>query len=127
MSYDFFALCMGVLGALLLIIPLKEFKNEYFALSLSAISVLVISISLKGAKPLFSYMTSFSMGEYNLYLKTMVKALGISIVANLTSELAEDLGMKSLSGKVEFAGKVAIMLSAMPVFDNLFNLVSDFV
>ena len=60
-------------------------------------------------------------------MKILVKILGISIITNLTSEFSKDMGAESVSGKVEFAGKIAILLAAVPVYDNLFRLVESIV
>ena len=119
MSFNVVLLCGTVTGVILLLLPIKELKISYFSIAVAALSVLVAVYTLKGAIPLFQYLNTFMDSELSLYFKVLLKALGISLVCNVTSDLACELGMNSLSGKVEFAGKVAILLSAIPVFEVL--------
>lgn len=123
MSFDILFLCGAVIGAMFLLLPMKELKKEYFTFAAVGLSVIIFTFSLKLAKPIFSYINSFMTQEGSLYLKTLIKILGITLVTNLTSELASDFGMTAVSGKVEFAGKVAILMCALPIYDELFTLV----
>lgn len=125
MTFDVVALCGAVVGAMFILLPMKEFKNEYFLFATAGLSVIVFIFSVKSAKPLFDYIERLSGEGKTAYLKILTKVLGISIITGLTSEFALDLGMKGISGKIEFAGKVAVLLSALPVYDELFILVES--
>jgi stage III sporulation protein AD len=123
MNFDVVALCGAVVGAMFILLPMKELKNEYFLFATAGLAVIVFIFSIKNAKPLFDYIGRLSGEGKNTYFKILTKVLGISIITGLTSEFALDLGMKGVSGKIEFAGKVAVLLSALPVYDELFTLV----
>lgn len=125
MTLDVVALCSMVVGALFVLVPMKELKKEYFFFATAGLSVAIFVFALKGAKPLFQYATNLAHSEASIYLKTLLKILGISVITSLTSEFAKDMGAESVSGKVEFAGKVAILLIAIPIYDNLFLLVES--
>lgn len=125
MSLDIVALSSAVLGALFLLVPMKELKREYFLFATAGLSVVIFVFTLKNAKPLFLYLESLSNGDASFYLKILIKVLGISVITSLTSEFAKDMGVESVSGKIEFAGKVAILLSAIPVYDKLFAMVNS--
>ena len=127
MTLDIVLLCSVVIGALFVLIPMKELKREYFLFAAAGLSVVIFVFSLKSAKPIFQYIEKITNSEASFYLKILVKILGISIITNLTSEFSKDMGAESVSGKVEFAGKIAILLAAVPVYDNLFRLVESIV
>ncbi len=127
MNFDITMLCAAVVGAMFLFVPMKEMKSEYFTFATAGLAVIVFIAAVKAAKPLFSYIEILSNDGKTVYLKILTKVLGISIITNLTSEFALDLGMKGISGKVEFAGKVAVLLSAVPVYDELFRLVGSII
>lgn len=127
MTLDVLALCGAVTGAVLLILPVKEMKNGYYPIAITALSILITAYVLKSATPLISYFTVFSDGDAAQYFKILIKVLGITLVCNITSDLAIELGMSTLSGKVEFAGKIAVLLSAMPLFDTLLSKVESFI
>lgn len=119
MSFNIVTLCGAVVGAMFFLLPVKEFKDSYFSIAAVGISVLVTAYTLRGAVPLVGYINIFYNSEVSTYFKTLIKVLGITLLCNITSDIAAELGMKTLSGKVEFAGKIAVILSAMPMFDNL--------
>lgn len=50
-----------------------------------------------------------------LYLGTVLKIIGITYIADFGSQVLADAGEKALSAKVEMAGKVLILLMALPV------------
>ena len=106
---------------------LKEMKNSYYTIAVAALSLIVTAYTLKGAVPLLNYFSVLSESEASVYFKTLIKVLGITFICNITSDLTTELGMSTLSGKVEFAGKIAVLLSAVPIFDSLLSQVERFI
>ncbi len=121
MSFNILLLCGAVIGALFLLLPVKELKNSYFSIAVIALSVLVTASALKAVTPVLTYLGTFYDSAVTEYFKVLIKVLGITVICSITSDLAAELGVSTLSGKVEFAGKVAVILSAMPIFDSLFS------
>ncbi|ABK61855.1 MULTISPECIES: stage III sporulation protein AD [Clostridium] len=50
-----------------------------------------------------------------VYLNTVFKILGIAYLASFCSEICKDAGQSSLASKVEFAGKILILVLAVPI------------
>lgn len=50
-----------------------------------------------------------------VYLNTVFKILGIAYIASFCSEICKDAGEGSLASKVEFAGKILILVLAIPI------------
>ena len=50
-----------------------------------------------------------------VYLTTVFKILGISYLASFCSEICRDAGQSSIASKVEFAGKILILVLAIPI------------
>lgn len=50
-----------------------------------------------------------------IYLNTVFKILGIAYLASFCSEICKDAGQGSLAAKVEFAGKILILVLAIPI------------
>lgn len=127
MSFNAVILFGAIIGAIFLLIPIKEMKNSYFPIAVTALSAIVMAYSLKGAIPIFNYFNTFYNSDLSVYFKVLVKVLGITLVCNITTDLATEMGMNTLSGKVEFAGKIAVLLSAIPLFDQLFSEIERFI
>jgi stage III sporulation protein AD len=51
----------------------------------------------------------------SLYMGTVLKIVGIAYVADFGSQILQDAGEKAIAAKVELAGKVLIMLMAVPI------------
>lgn len=50
-----------------------------------------------------------------VYLNTVFKILGIAYLASFCAEICKDAGEGSLGSKVEFAGKILILVLAIPI------------
>ncbi len=119
MSYNIVLLCGTVMGAVFILAPVKELKSSYFAYGAAAVSVLITVYALRGAVPVMNYFSLFDTGEFSSYFKILIKVLGITVLCNMTSDFVTELGMPTASGKIEFAGKIAIMTVTLPLFDVL--------
>jgi len=50
-----------------------------------------------------------------VYLNTVFKILGIAYLASFCSEICRDAGESSIAAKVDFAGKILILVLAVPI------------
>lgn len=50
-----------------------------------------------------------------VYMTTILKIIGIAYVATFGSEVCRDAGESSIASKIEFGGKVLIMVLAVPI------------
>ena len=50
-----------------------------------------------------------------IYLNTVFKILGIAYLASFCSEICKDAGENSIAAKVEFSGKILILVLAIPI------------
>ena len=119
MNFSIVVLCGATVGAMVILFPVKELKNNYFLIAVAALSLLITVYALRGAGPIFLYLESLYSSHLSSYFKPLIKVLGITLICNTTSSLATDLGMGSITGKVELAGKIAIIISVLPLFDTL--------
>ena len=50
-----------------------------------------------------------------VYINTVLKILGIAYLASFCSEICRDAGEGNIAAKVEFAGKILILVLAIPI------------
>jgi stage III sporulation protein AD len=50
-----------------------------------------------------------------VYLNTVFKILGIAYLTSFTAEICKDAGEGNIASKVEFAGKILILVLAIPI------------
>lgn len=114
-----------------LCILLKQYKPEY-AMIISLVCCMVIFLmAVVSLQPAFQQMEQLlsqtSAGANAVYAKTIIKALGICYLVQIASDSCRDAGETAIAGKVELAGKVAIVLLALPLFQNLAEIALDFI
>jgi stage III sporulation protein AD len=56
-------------------------------------------------------------GIPDVYLKTILKIIGIAYVAEFGAQMVRDAGQESIASKIEFAGKIFILVLAIPIIN----------
>ncbi len=114
---------LGLVAAVLAIL-LRQYRPEYALLTGLAAAVLILAAIFTAAKEIFARIESL-LEVANLptiYLQAVFKALGISIVAQLGADSCRDAGESAIASKLEMAGKVAVLLVSLPLFESLLQL-----
>ena len=55
----------------------------------------------------------------------MLKIIGVGYITEFAADICSDSGLKSLSDKIVFGGKVIIMLLAMPIVTSIIDLIAE--
>lgn len=119
----------AALCAVILISLIKVYKPEFTVQIVIASSILLILFIVDDLKAGFAGL-EYIYGELShgkAYFPVIMKALGIAYITEFTSEICIDAGEKAIAGKVELAGKVAIFLTALPVFTSLLELLNSII
>ncbi|MDD4262449.1 MAG: stage III sporulation protein AD [Syntrophaceticus schinkii] len=58
-----------------------------------------------------------------LYLLTLLKILGIAYIAEFGAQICRDAGEGTIASKIELAGKILILLLALPIFTAVLQVV----
>ena len=111
---------IGIIGGLIAVL-LKDHRPE-FSVIISLITGIIILggviLSLSGVfENVKNLFTKFNLN--NEYVGIVMKALGISYLAGLGSDICIDAGQTAIAAKVELAGKVAILLISLPLFNTI--------
>lgn len=116
-------MCGIVLCALIICIIFKNLKNEYSLLVRIAITVGISIVSLALIEPLFSFIDEISENTAVYpYLPLLIKALGIALIVQVTSDICSDCGESALGERIELFGKAEILVISIPLIKNLFKL-----
>ncbi|MBS4007820.1 MAG: stage III sporulation protein AD [Clostridium sp.] len=62
-----------------------------------------------------------------VYLNTLLKIMGIAYLAEFGSQVCRDAGEGVIAGKVEFAGKLLILVMALPLLAAVLETILNFV
>lgn len=107
---------IGLLAGILINL-LKQHKPE-LAMQLSIATgvmlfILMLSRVMDVVEVLQTLGTKAKLDQ--AHMGTVLKIIGIAYVADFGSQVLQDAGEKSVASKVEMAGKVLIMLLAVPI------------
>ena len=122
-------ICAIALASVILISIIRIYKPELTVEAVLAAS-LILLIYIVGSiyysfESLNELYQNISAGKS--YFPVIVKCLGIAYLTEFTAALCDDAGEKSIAGKVELAGKIAIFFTAIPVFQSLMNLLNSLI
>jgi stage III sporulation protein AD len=103
--------------ATVLILVIRE-QKPMFAYLLAVFVGVAIFLSLIGKiGDVVSVLEQLAdrSGIPSVYLKTMLKIIGIAYIAEFGAQIVRDAGLESIASKIEFAGKMLILVMAVPI------------
>ncbi len=120
---------IGVLGIVsaILIILLKTQKPE-IGIQISLVFGAVVMISLAGRirdilDLIDLYLTRAELS--GVYISSLFKIIGMAYITEFAAESCRDASQGAIAAKVELAGKVMIMVAAIPIITSVMNVVLD--
>lgn len=63
----------------------------------------------------------------SVYLKTLLRVIGIAYLAEFGSQICRDTGEGNIALKIEFAGKIMILIMAIPVLVAVLEQIIGFI
>lgn len=122
-------LCAIAVICVILIALIKAYKPEFTIEAVLCASLLLLFYIIGSIQHSFTYLADIydQLSYGKTYFPIILKALGIAYVTEFTSAICQDAGEKSIAGKVELAGKIAIFFVALPVFTSLLDLLTGLI
>ncbi len=116
------------LVTVLLAVQFKSGKTEYgiyigFAgcLIIFLYGIHKLEIILSSLGTLQDYIT-----VSDTYIFILLKIIGITYIAEFSSDLCKDAGYGAIAGQIEFVGKLSILTISMPVLISLLESIQSF-
>ena len=69
----------------------------------------------------YFYKSAIFLGFDNYIFKTVLKSLGICYITSFSADMCKDFGQTSLAGKIELAGKIAVVVISIPLINEILN------
>lgn len=111
--------------ATVIIAVLKANRPE-IAIQISiAAGIIVFTMVLGKISAVIELLNSYAerINIDTIYLSTLLKIVGIAYIAEFGAEVCKDAGESAIASKVELAGKVMIIVLAVPIITSLMDLV----
>lgn len=122
---EIFQIVILAVVATLIIMVLKVQRPE-IALQISIITGVIIFFVVLGKTSAVIELLKTYADKANIdtvYFSTLLKIIGIAYIAEFGSEICKDAGESAIASKVELAGKVIIIVLAVPIVTSLLDLV----
>ena len=113
-----------VLTALIINIVLKNYSREFTLFVNVVCAVIIFTLISNDLKGIIDKLTSISdnVSVLSPYIKIMLKILGISMIAQLLSDLCRDNGENTLANQTELSAKIIILITALPLFTTIMDI-----
>lgn len=121
---------VGVIGVagVLLAIQFKNGKAEYGIYISIALSLLIFFIILGYMDTILKMIRS--IGSYinidAVYINIFLKMIGITYIAEFSSNICKDAGYQTIAGQIEIFGKLAILTLSLPILTALLDTIKGF-
>lgn len=114
------AAAAGLVGTVLALI-LGQYRPEFRMLVTAAVTLLLMAMVLEQLSPVLEQLHSTMelTGLTGDYAAILFKAVGICLLTQLAGDVCRDSGESSIASKIELAGRAAILLTAMPLIQEV--------
>jgi len=125
---DILQIVLAAVIASIIYIVMKDI-NPTFAFFIVLFVGLVIFISvIQQVTVIFQVIQSLGQQANvpGFYLETILKIIGIAYIAELGASLTQDAGLHSVAKNIELAGKIFILLLAVPIITAVIEAIINF-
>lgn len=102
---------------------LKQWKADFLPLIRIGVAVLLGTLVITRAAPLFSYLRLLTdhtgMSEH---AQLLFKALGLALLTQICADICRECGESGIAGGVELTGKIEILLLCLPLFTEILEI-----
>src|SRR5690625_5197080 len=118
----------GIVASLLFII-LKDVQPSFAFFIILITSIIILSIVINKVGVIIYLLKDLSTKAsiQSVYLNTILKIIGIAYITELGANITKDAGLSSISSKIELAGKIFILILAIPIISAVVEVILNFV
>ncbi|WP_178022789.1 stage III sporulation protein AD [uncultured Paenibacillus sp.] len=111
--------------ATVLVLVVKEQKPMFAFLIAASAGVLIFLYLIGKIGGIIEVLEDLAekSGVQMIYLKTILKIIGIAYIAEFGAQIVRDAGQEGIASKIEMAGKVLIMVLAIPIISIIIETV----
>lgn len=115
--------------AAVLSVVLKQYKPEYSLFISIGAGILIFLSVIAVIQPVIAYINELteSAGLEGIYGEVLIKALAVCYITQLACDCCNDAGESAIAGKLQLAGRIAILLLSLPMFKSLTEIVTGLI
>lgn len=118
---------LGIVASILYIV-LKELNASFAFFVILLTGIIIFLFIINQISVIFQLIETLGQraSVEGMFLDTILKIIGIAYIAELGSSITKDAGMHSIATKIELAGKIFILLLAVPIITAVIEAILRF-
>ena len=117
---------LAIIG-LILTAVIKQWKADFLPLVRLAVTAVFTLCALSVATPFISFVKDLMPESVVVWAKPLLKALGIAVLTQISSDLCRECGEASIASSVEMIGKIEILLLSIPLIEKIMALAQELI
>jgi len=124
---DILKICAIGLISAVFALTVKQYKPEVAILISVSAAVVILFMVADYLVEAVTVITQLSerVGVDNALLSSVLKIIGVGYLTEFSASVCEDAVNKSIGEKISFAGKVIILVVALPVLSAVIDIISE--
>lgn len=116
---------VAIVTAVLAVMLRSQSPHSAMLLSVAAGAIIILSL-LKNLPETISGIQSIlsDSGINTTDIAILLKVMGICFVTEFTCDCVTEAGLLSLSTNISFAGKILVLLTSLPLFQNIITVIT---
>lgn len=118
---------LGIIASILYIV-LKDINASFAFFLIIITGIIILFVIVQHIGTIFNLITS--LGERanidGLYMETILKIIGIAYITEIGANITKDAGLGSVASKIELAGKIFILILAVPIITAVIEAILNF-
>lgn len=123
------ALSAAAIVAAAVCIVMRRYNSEYSMFVSVAFSAIVFAVILSAITPVTNFIKELTeiSGINNEYITILLKSLAVCYITQIASDCCNDSGESAIASKIDFAGKIALLLISVPLFEGILGIVKELI
>lgn len=120
---------VAVLGVVAVLIAqvIPKGKEVYAWVVVLVASLMILGMGVSRLRDMTELLQKLrdNLGSSGVYIRVLLKMLGITYVAELSSNLCRDAGRQAVAGQIEFYAKILLFGMSLPVLQGLLGAIEE--
>lgn len=112
--------------AVLVAVLIRNYQPELSMLICMGMCIILLFFLVHAFQDIQSFFVSISGTMQLEYIGVLIKLIGIAYICEFASGLCKDAGYQSISGQIETAGRVAMLVITLPIMRAIIETVNGF-
>lgn len=125
---DILQIVMVSIIASILFILLRDVNPTFAFFIIIVVGIMILASVISQIRLIFQVIQA--LGDQanvpGLYLETILRIIGIAYIAEIGASITQDAGLQSVAKNIELAGRIFILLLAIPIITSVIEAIVSF-